>query len=108
MELLYRLLRQDRKSREGQITVTSALNVGVNILVSAVKIIIGLLTSSIAILSDGAHNMADAGSSVLTIVGTKLSTRKPTKKHPFGFGRIEYLTSLVVAGLILYTGVEFL
>lgn len=108
MGFIYRLLRQDANSREGQITVTSAMNIVVNLIVSAVKIIVGLLTSSIAILSDGAHNMADAASSVLTIVGTKLSARKPTKNHPFGFGRIEYLTSLVVAGLILYTGLEFL
>lgn len=108
MNFLYKLLKQDIESREGQITVTSALNIAVNLLVSGVKIVIGLMTSSIAILSDGAHNAADAGSSILTIVGTKLSARKPTKKHPFGFGRIEYLTSLVIAGLILYTGLEFL
>ena len=107
MKLLYKLLGQDMNSREGQITAASSLNIAVNLLVSAVKIAIGLLTSSIAILSDGAHNMADAASSVLTIVGTKLSARKPTRKHPFGFGRIEYLTSLVVAALILYTGFEF-
>ena len=108
MNFLYKLLKQDITSRDGQITVTSALNIAVNLLVSGVKIVIGLMTSSIAILSDGAHNAADAGSSILTIVGTKLSARKPTKKHPFGFGRIEYLTSLVIAGLILYTGLEFL
>ena len=108
MNFLYKLLKQDITSRDGQITVTSVLNIAVNLLVSGVKIVIGLMTSSIAILSDGAHNAADAGSSILTIVGTKLSARKPTKKHPFGFGRIEYLTSLVIAGLILYTGLEFL
>lgn len=108
MQLLYRFLKQDINSRDGQITVTSAMNIVVNLLVSGVKIVIGLLTSSIAILSDGAHNAADAASSVLTIVGTKLSARRPTKKHPFGFGRIEYLTSLVIGGLILYTGLEFL
>lgn len=108
MQLLYKLLKQDAGSREGQITVTSTLNIIVNLLVSGVKIAIGILTSSIAILSDGAHNAADAASSVLTIVGTKLSARRPTVKHPFGFGRIEYLTSLVIGGLILYTGVEFL
>ena len=108
MQLLYKLLRQDMESREGQITVTSTMNIIVNLLVSGVKIAIGILTSSIAILSDGAHNAADAASSVLTIVGTRLSSRRPTVKHPFGFGRIEYLTSLVIGGLILYTGVEFL
>ena len=108
MTLIYKLLKQNPNTREGQITVTSALNVAVNLAVSAVKIIIGIMTSSIAILSDGAHNAADAGSSVLTIVGTKLSARKPNRKYPFGFGRIEYLTSLVIAGLILYTGIEFL
>lgn len=108
MQLLYKLLGQNIDSRDGQITVTSTLNIIVNLLVSGVKILIGILTSSIAILSDGAHNAADAASSVLTIVGTKLSARRPTVKHPFGFGRIEYLTSLVIGGIILYTGVEFL
>jgi len=108
MNLLYKLLRQNPASREGVVVTTSALGLLVNLPVAVVKIIIGLLSSSLAILSEGAHNAADAATSLLTIVGVKLAGRRPTRKHPFGFGRMEYLTALVIAGLILFTGVEFL
>ena len=108
MKLLYKLLRQDPQSRDGVVVTTSALGLLLNLPIAAVKIVIGLLSSSLAILSEGAHNAADAATSLLTIVGTKLAKRRPTKKHPFGFGRIEYLTGLVIAVLILVTGAEFL
>ncbi len=106
MKLLYRLLHQDADSREGVITVTSALNVLVNLVLAAVKVVIGLAASSIAILSEGINGAADAATSILTILGIKLAARRPDAKHPFGYGRIEYLTSLVIAVLILYTSVE--
>ncbi len=108
MNLFYKLLRQKPGTREGVITVTSVLGLMVNILISAVKIAIGAAVSSIAIISEGIHSGADAATSVLTIVGVKLSSKRPTAKHPFGYGRIEYLTSLVIAVLIMYTGVEIL
>lgn len=108
MDLICRLLRQQPGSREGLIVGTSAMNLIVNLLVAAMKIIVGLLASSIAIVSDGIHNATDAATSLMTVVGVKLSSRKPTKKFPYGFGRIEYLTSLVIAGLILLTGFELL
>lgn len=107
MKLLYKLLRQDPQSRDGVVVTTSALGLLLNLPIALVKIVIGLLSSSLAIMSEGAHNAADAATSLLTIVGTKLANRRPTKKHPFGFGRIEYLTGLLIAGLILFTGVEF-
>ncbi len=106
MKLIYKLLGQKPGTREGVITVTSALGLVVNLLIAGVKIAIGAAVSSIAIISEGIHSGADAATSILTIVGVKLSARRPTQKHPFGYGRIEYLTSLVIAGLILYTGVE--
>lgn len=108
MKFLYKLLRQNPESRDGVVVTTSALGLLLNLPIAAAKIIIGLLSSSLAILSEGAHNAADAATSLLTIVGTRLAARRPTKKHPFGFGRIEYLTGLVIAVLILVTGVEFL
>lgn len=108
MKLLYKLFRQDPESRDGVVVTTSALGLLLNLPIALVKIVIGLLSSSLAILSEGVHNAADAATSLLTIVGTKLASRRPTKKHPFGFGRLEYLTGLVIAGLILFTGVEFL
>ncbi|MGN1026722.1 MAG: cation diffusion facilitator family transporter [Faecousia sp.] len=106
MKLLYSLFRQDPDSREGVILTTSGLGVIVNILCSVLKIVIGLAVSSIAVVSEGLNNAADAASSLLTIVGTKLAGKHPTEKHPFGYGRVEYLTSLIIAGLILYTGIE--
>ncbi len=106
MKLLYSLFRQDPNSREGVILTTSGLGVIVNVLCSVLKIVIGLAVSSIAVVSEGLNNATDAASSLLTIVGTKLAGKHPTEKHPFGYGRVEYLTSLIIAGLILYTGIE--
>ena len=108
MKLLYKLLRQDPDSREGVVLATSALGILVNLVLAAVKVVIGSAAASIAIVSEGVNNATDCASSLMTIVGTKLSNRHPTKEHPFGFGRIEYLTSLVISALILVTGAELL
>lgn len=70
--------------------------------------VIGAAVSSIAIVSEGVNNASDCATSIMTIVGTKLAAKRPTKKHPFGYGRIEYLTSLIIAVLILITGAELL
>jgi cation diffusion facilitator family transporter len=108
MKLLYKILRQEPGTRDGTVIATSALGIMVNILLAAVKIVVGVLTSSIAIISEGINNATDSASSLITIVGTKLSGRRPTAKHPFGYGRVEYLTSLIIAILILITGAELL
>ncbi len=108
MKLFYRLFRQDPESREGVITMTSGLGIVVNILIAALKVLVGAATASIAIISEGVNNATDAATSVLTLVGAKLSSRRPTEKHPFGYGRIEYLTGLIIAALILFTGFELL
>lgn len=108
MKLLYKLLRQDPESREGVVVTTSVLGILVNLILAAVKIVVGLAVASIAIVSEGVNNATDSAGSLITIVGTKLSARHPTKKHPFGFGRIEYLTSLLIAVMILITGYELL
>lgn len=108
MNLIYKLFRQDPNSREGIISTTSGLGIAVNLLIAALKVLVGTLASSIAIVSEGVNNAADALTSVLTLVGTKLATRHPDEKHPFGYGRIEYLTSLVISGLILFTGAQML
>jgi cation diffusion facilitator family transporter len=106
MRLLYKILKQDPSSREGITITTSALGILVNTLLAIVKIIIGLAVGSIAIISEGANNASDSATSLITIVGAKLSSKHPTKKHPFGFGRVEYLTSLLIAILILVTAFE--
>ena len=108
MKVLYRIFRKDPESREGIITVTSGLGIAVNLLLAAAKVIIGALASSIAIISEGINNSADVMTAVLTLLGTKLAGKKPDEKHPFGYGRIEYLTSLIVAVMILVTGAEVL
>lgn len=108
MKLLYKLLQQDPGSREGAVVTVSALNILVNLISAAVKVVIGMAVSSIAIVSEGVNNATDSATSLITIVGTKLSAKHPTEKHPFGFGRIEYLTSLLIAVLILFTGAELM
>lgn len=108
MKLICKILRQDPDTREGIISGTSVLGIIVNLLIAAIKIVLGLLANSIAIVSEGVNNASDALTSVLTLVGTKLAGKKPNRKHPFGYGRIEYLTSLIIAILILVTGFEMI
>lgn len=108
MRFLYTLLHQDPETREGIIATTSTLGIIVNAMIAVGKVIVGLLASSIAIISEGVNNASDALTSVLTLVGTKLAGKHPDEKHPFGYGRIEYLTSLVISVLILVTGIEML
>jgi len=108
LKLLCKILKQDPASREGIIASVSALGILVNLLVASAKIILGLLTASMAILSEGINNATDAATAFLTLIGSKLSSMRPTKKHPFGFGRIEYLTGMIISVLIVLTGIELL
>ena len=108
MNIIYKLFKLNPDKREDIIQVTSGLNVVMNILIAATKVVVGLLASSIAIVSEGINNAADAMTSVLTLVGTRLAMKHPDKEHPFGYGRIEYLTSLIIAVLILFSGTEAL
>lgn len=90
--------------REKIVVKTSAIGVVTNILLAVFKMVIGLLSNSIAIVLDAVNNISDVASSVITIVGTKLAGKEPDKKHPFGHGRIEYLSAMVIAVIILYAG----
>ena len=96
------------EERASVIARTSGLGVAVNVLLAVVKVAAGVLASSIAIVSEGVNNAADALTAILTLVGTKFAGRHPDAKHPFGYGRIEYLTGLVVAVVILVSGVQML
>ena len=98
----------EKADRQKIIIRTSILGIAVNLAIAAVKVLIGLASSSLAIISEGINNASDAASAFLTLAGTRLSAKHPDEKHPFGYGRIEYLTSLVVAVLILYTGLSLL
>lgn len=91
-------------NREKVIIRTSLIGIFANVLLVVGKAIVGILANSISIITDAVNNLSDALSSTITIIGTKLSTRKPDKKHPFGHGRVEYLTSLIIGLLILAAG----
>lgn len=106
MKLIYKLFRQDPECREDIISMTSGLGIFVNVVMALVKVLIGLLASSIAIVSEGVNNAADSLSAFLTLIGSKLAQKHPDEKHPFGYGRIEYLVSLIISVLILVTGIE--
>jgi len=80
----------------------------VNLLIAAFKVAVGLLTSSLAFVSEGINNAADALTAALVWGGSKLARRHPDARHPFGYGRLEYLSALVVAGIIVLSGVEVL
>lgn len=83
-----------------------AVGIGLNLLLFAGKFFAGTLSGSIAITADAFNNLSDAGSSVVTLLGFRLAGRKPDPEHPFGHGRMEYISGLAVAGLILLMGVE--
>ncbi|MBP3871795.1 MAG: cation transporter [Faecalicoccus sp.] len=92
------------EDREKIIIRTSVIGILANVALAAFKTVVGLLTHSIAIVLDAVNNFTDAGSSLITIVGTKLAGKEPDKKHPFGHGRIEYMSAMIIAILILYAG----
>lgn len=91
-------------NREQLIVRTSIVGIIGNILLVAAKAVIGIFAMSVSIILDAVNNLTDALSSIITIIGTKLSNKKPDKKHPFGHGRVEYITSLVIAVIILVAG----
>ena len=90
--------------REKTIVTTSIIGIIGNVLLVGFKATVGFIAGSISIIMDALNNLTDILSSLITIIGTKLSNKKPDKKHPFGHGRIEYITSTLIAGLILFAG----
>ncbi len=90
--------------REQTIVRTSIIGIIANILLVGFKATIGFIAGSISIVMDALNNLTDALSSIITIIGAKLSNKKPDRKHPFGHGRVEYITSTVIAALILFAG----
>ena len=92
-------------SRDRIIIRTSIIGILANVGLAAFKAAVGLLSHSIAVVLDAVNNLSDAASSVITIVGTKLAGREPDKQHPFGYGRIEYLSAMIISVLVLYAGI---
>ena len=91
-------------NREKTIIRTSVIGIIANILLVGFKAFVGFLANSVSIIMDALNNLTDALSSIITIIGTKLSNKKPDRKHPFGHGRVEYITSTIIAVLILFAG----
>ncbi|MBQ1889844.1 MAG: cation transporter [Selenomonas sp.] len=92
-------------NRDSIIIKTSIIGILTNVLLAAFKAAIGLMSNSIAVILDAVNNLSDALSSIITIVGIKLAGKLPDKEHPLGYGRIEYLSALTVAGIVLYAGI---
>ncbi len=91
-------------NREKAISRTSLVGIGANVALAALKAIFGAIAGSVAVIMDGVNNLSDALSSVVTLVGVKLAKRKPNNKHPFGYGRIEYFSAIIVAAIVLVAG----
>ena len=94
--------------RSSLIIRTSWIGIIANVMLAAFKAGVGILASSVAIVMDAVNNLSDALSSVITIVGTKLSQRPADRQHPFGFGRIEYFSAIIIAVIVLSAGVTSL
>ena len=102
---------QDTKSiqaRERYGNFGSLVGICVNVLLSAVKIVIGVMGGVLSITADGLNNLADAGSSVVTLIGFKIANKPADRDHPFGHGRMEYIAAFIVSFLILLVGFELL
>ena len=95
-------------SRSKQIIRTSVIGIVTNVLLAGFKALVGLLAHSVAIVLDAVNNLSDALSSVITIIGTKLSVRPADKEHPFGYGRVEYFTAIIISAIVLTTGITSL
>ena len=100
-----RILKNDR---DRVIVRTSLIGIGANLALAAGKALTGLLAHSIAVVLDAVNNLSDALSSLITIIATKLAGRTPDKKHPLGYGRIEYLSTMIIAAIVLYAGITAL
>lgn len=92
-------------TRQSKIIKTSIIGIVVNLILVAFKAVVGILTNSIAITLDAINNLTDAVSSIITIIGAKLSGKAPDKNHPYGYGRIEYFSSVIIAAIVLWAGI---
>ncbi|MGP1589871.1 MAG: cation diffusion facilitator family transporter [Oribacterium sp.] len=93
------------ENRDKVIVRTSIIGILTNILLAVFKAVIGILSNSIAVTLDAVNNLSDALSSIITVIGTKLAGKLPDRKHPLGYGRIEYISAMIVSGIVLYAGI---
>ena len=98
---------QDPEVRNNYGKVAGAFGIVTNLVLGIIKIIIGVISNSVSIMADAINNIADTASSILTIIGFKLSSKKPDKNHPYGYARYEYVAGFVIAILMLLMGLTF-
>ena len=99
---------KNEKVRSSYGVLASAFGIFSNMLASALKIVVGFLSSTISILADGINNLADMLSSVVALIGFKLSRKKPDKEHPYGHERIEYIAGFIISAVIVILGVQLI
>ncbi len=96
----------DSKVREAYGTLGSVAGIVTNILLAVLKYVAGIISGSISVTADAINNLSDAGASIISLVGVKLSAKPADKGHPYGHGRVEYISALAVAFLVLLMGIE--
>nr|WP_300004689.1 cation diffusion facilitator family transporter [Tissierella sp.] len=100
--------KNDEDERLSIAYMASIVGIVVNIFLSLIKLVIGFMISSIGVIADGFNNATDTISSIITLIGFKLSKMPPDKEHPYGHGRIEYISGIVVAFLVMLVGFQFI
>ncbi|WP_242861504.1 cation diffusion facilitator family transporter [Cellulosilyticum ruminicola] len=105
LELMNIESNKEVMDRDKKIIKTSIIGIVANVFLAVFKTVIGVMSNSIAIVMDAVNNISDAASSIITIVGTKLASKHADKKHPFGYGRVEYLSALIISLIVLYAGI---
>ncbi|MBO4717187.1 MAG: cation transporter [Spirochaetales bacterium] len=99
-------MKQNEVSRDKIIVRTSITGIVANVFLAGFKAIVGVLSNSIAVILDAVNNLSDALSSLITIVGAKISAKKPDRNHPLGHGRVEYMSALIISFIVLYAGAQ--
>ncbi|MBR2354160.1 MAG: cation transporter [Clostridia bacterium] len=99
---------KDPNVRRAYGTLSGTVGIVLNLLLSAIKLLAGVLSGSIAITADALNNLSDAGSQVITLLSFKMASKPADRDHPFGHARMEYIASMIVSFLILTVGVELL
>ena len=103
-----RISLEQYENREKMIYKAGVVGIAVNALLAIIKLMVSGITGSVAIASDAVNNISDGASSVITILGSKLASKDPDDKHPYGHGRIEYITGLIISIIVIVVGIEFL
>lgn len=99
---------ENEKTRNAYVYMASIVGIISNLILSIIKIGVGIISGSVSIIADGFNNLSDMASSIITMIGVKLANKPADKEHPFGHGRMEYLSALVVAFMVMLVGIQFI